>query len=92
MKSNTSTFISKLKMPKLTHLKRKKFEKLSLFVECMLKKAKGDHFLYDRKVLKCPAVIIARSEVPVFIIRNKLRVLKISPKEFFRNYQKNLKL
>lgn len=70
-------------MPKLTPIKRKKFEKFLTFVGCTLKRTKRDHFIYDRPGLERPVVITADKEVPVFIVRNNLRVLKISTDEFF---------
>lgn len=69
-------------MPRLTTIKRRKFEKFLIFVGCKLKRQKGDHLIYDREGLQRPVVITADSEVPVFIIRNNLRVLKISPQEY----------
>lgn len=69
-------------MPRLTPIKRKKFEKFLLFIGCNLKRQKGDHLIYTRKGLTRPVVITADSDVPVFIIRNNLRVLKISHEEY----------
>ena len=71
-------------MPKLTPIRRKKFEKFLKFVGCTLKRTKGDHFIYDRPGLDRPVVITDDREVPVFIIRNNLRVLRISTDEFFQ--------
>lgn len=70
-------------MPKLRPVSRKRFEKFLRFVGCTLKRTKGDHFIYDRPGLDRPVVITADTEVPVFIVRNNLRVLKISTDEFF---------
>ena len=75
-------------MPRLIPVKRRKFEKFLFFVGCRLKRAKGDHFIYDREGLDRPVVITADNEVPVFIIRNNLRVLKISPKEYLEIIKK----
>ena len=71
-------------MPELTPIRRKKFEKFLKFVGCTLKRTKGDHFIYDRPGLDRPVVITADKDVPVFIVRNNLRVLKISSDEFFQ--------
>ncbi len=69
-------------MPHLTPIKRKKFEKFLKFIGCNLKRIKGDHFIYERVGLDRPVVITADKEVPVFIIRNNLRTLKITPEEY----------
>lgn len=75
-------------MPKLTPIKRKKFEKFLTFVGCTLKRTKGDHIIYDRPGLDRPVVITADREVPVFIIRNNIRILKISTGEFIEILRK----
>lgn len=59
-------------MPRLAPVKRKTFEKF----------LKGDHLIYDRKGLTRPVVITTDSEIPIFIIRNNLRVLKIGHEEY----------
>ena len=75
-------------MPQLTPIKRKKFEKFLDFVGCKLKRKRGDHFIYDRLGLDRPVVITADGEVPVFIIRNNLRTLKISSEEYIEILKK----
>jgi predicted RNA binding protein YcfA (HicA-like mRNA interferase family) len=60
----------------------KKFEKFLLFVGCHFEREKGDHRIYWREDLKRPVVIPRDTELPVFIIRNNLRILKISPEEY----------
>ena len=53
-----------------------------MFVGCVFAREKGDHRIYWRDGLKRPVVIPASGELPVFIIRNNLRVLNISPDEY----------
>jgi len=60
----------------------KTFEKFLLFVGCQFKREKGDHRIYWREDLRRPIVIPRDTELPVFIIRNNLRILKISPEEY----------
>ncbi len=60
----------------------KKFEKFVLFVGCTFEREKGDHRIYGRKDLKKPVVFPRDAELPVFIIRNNLRVLKIDASEY----------
>ena len=69
-------------MAHLTPLEWKKFEKFILFVGCELKRDKGDHRIYWRSDLNRPVVIPRCKELPVFIIKNNLRILGISPDEY----------
>lgn len=69
-------------MPALRPIKRKQFEAYLRLVGCTLKRTKGDHFIYDRPGLLRPIVITADREVPVFILRNNLRLLGVSTEEF----------
>lgn len=69
-------------MPRLTPIKRKKFETFLRMIGCVLKRTKGDHLVYTRKDLKRPVIITADSEIPIFIIRNNLRTLGISIEEY----------
>lgn len=75
-------------MPRLAPIKRKKFEKFLVFVGCHFKRQKGDHLIYDRADLKRPVVFTTDKEVPIFIIRNNLRTLKISPEEYLEILKK----
>ncbi|MFA5188559.1 MAG: type II toxin-antitoxin system HicA family toxin [Patescibacteria group bacterium] len=69
-------------MPRLTPIHWKIFEKFILFVGCNFSREKGDHRVYSRDGLKRPVVIPRSGDLPVFIIRNNLRVLNISPDEY----------
>lgn len=69
-------------MPRLTPISWKKFEKFLLYAGCRYSRRKGDHRIYDREGLKRPVVIPEEKILPVFIIRNNLRVLNISVKEY----------
>jgi predicted RNA binding protein YcfA (HicA-like mRNA interferase family) len=69
-------------MPRLTPLNWKKFEKFLLFVGCVLNREKGDHRIYWRAGLKRPVVIPCSGELPVFIIKNNLRILNITLDEY----------
>ncbi|HCM82268.1 MAG: hypothetical protein UV63_C0006G0005 [Microgenomates group bacterium GW2011_GWC1_43_11] len=69
-------------MAKLTPIKRDKFEVFLRLIGCTLKRTKGDHLIYSRPGLKRPIVITADKEIPVFIIRNNLRTLEMSPDEY----------
>lgn len=69
-------------MAHLTPIHWKKFEKFLLFVGCHFEREKGDHRIYWREGLKRPVVIPRDGELPIFIIRNNLRILGISPNEY----------
>jgi len=69
-------------MAHLTPIHWKKFEKFLLFVGCHLSREKGDHRIYWREGMKRPIVIPKDKNLPVFVIRNNLRVLGIKPKEY----------
>lgn len=70
-------------MAHLTPIHWKRFEKFLLFVGCRFEREKGDHRIYWREDLKRPVVIPRDKELPVFIIRNNLRILGITPEEYF---------
>jgi len=69
-------------MPHLTPISWKKFEKFLLFIGCEFKREKGDHRIYWRSGLARPVVIPQDGDLPIFIIRNNLRILKISPDDY----------
>ena len=60
----------------------KNFEKFLLFIGCRFAREKGDHRIYWRQGLKRPVVIPRHGELPIFIIRNNLRILNITPEEY----------
>jgi predicted RNA binding protein YcfA (HicA-like mRNA interferase family) len=69
-------------MARLAPIHWRQFEKFLLFVGCYFEREKGDHRIYWREDLKRPIVIPRDKELPVFIIRNNLRVLGISTEEY----------
>lgn len=60
----------------------KEFEKVMLYVGCRYERKKGDHRIYTRIDLKRPVVFPQDKEIPVFIVRNNLRILGISQSEY----------
>ena len=54
----------------------------------IMKEKKGDHRIYGRDDLKRPVVFPEDKEIPVFVIRNNLRVLGISHNEFLNILEK----
>jgi len=69
-------------MPRIQPIHWKKFEKFVLYTGCQFVRQKGDHRIYDRQDLKRPVVFPADRDIPIFIIRNNLRVLRIAPSEY----------
>ncbi len=69
-------------MARLKPLHWKKFDKFHLYVGCRFEREKGNPRIYWREGLKRPVVIPRDAELPVFIIRNNLRVLGIDPEEY----------
>lgn len=60
----------------------KKFEKFVLYVGCKFDRQKGDHLIYERSDLKRPIVFPKDKEIPIFVIRNNLRILNITQEEY----------
>lgn len=69
-------------MPRLAPIHWKKFETFLLHVGCRFVREKGDHRIYRRDGLARPLVIPRDTQLPIFIIRNNLRVLGISTEEY----------
>lgn len=69
-------------MARLTPIHWKRFEKFLLFVGCRFEREKGDHRIYWRSGLNRPVVIPRDEQLPIFIIRNNLRLLGIKPEEY----------
>lgn len=69
-------------MSKFSPIHWRKFDRFLLYIGCKLERERGDHRIYWRTGLKRPVVIPRDTKLPVFIIRNNLRVLGISTKEY----------
>jgi predicted RNA binding protein YcfA (HicA-like mRNA interferase family) len=75
-------------MPRLTPIHWKKFEKFLLFAGCEFVREKGDHRVYWRDDLKRPIIIPRQRDLPVFVIKNNLRILGISAKQYLEILEK----
>lgn len=60
----------------------KEFEKFLTFVGCHFSRQKGDHRIWHRAGLKRPIVFPRINKIPVFVVRNNLRLLGLSPAEY----------
>ena len=74
-------------MPSLRPVHHAKFQKFLIFVGCHLVRTKGSHFIYHRVGLNRPVVIPAKSELPVFVILNNLKLLNISKEKYLEIMQ-----
>jgi len=72
----------------ISPIRWQKFEKFLFKVGCKFKREKGDHRIYWRADLKRPIVLPRDSQLPVFIIRNNIRTLGISSKEYLETLKK----
>jgi predicted RNA binding protein YcfA (HicA-like mRNA interferase family) len=75
-------------MAKLGPIHWKKFEKFLKYVGCIFVREKGDHRIYWKKGLSRPAVIPRDDELPLFVIRNNLRILNIYVEEYLEILEK----
>jgi len=75
-------------MSGLTPIHWKKFERFLLLIGCVLKREKGDHRIYWREGLMRPIVIPRDTQLPIFIIRNNLRILDVSVEEYLDKINK----
>ena len=75
-------------MPHLTPIHWKKFEKFLLYIGCEFERERGDHRVYSKAGLPRPIVIPREQELPIFIIRNNLRVLGISVESYLEILEK----
>ena len=69
-------------MARLTPISWKDFEKFILFLGCKFKHQKGSHRVYTRSGLKRPLVVPVYDEIPMFVIRNNLRILGMTTEEY----------
>ena len=75
-------------MPGIRPISWKKFDSFLVFIGCDCVREKGDHRIYTRKDLKRPVVLPRDMQLPVFVIRNNLRILGITPEEYLRILEK----
>lgn len=69
-------------MTRLAPVHYRKFEKFLLSVGCRFVRQRGGHSIYIKEGLKRPLVVPAVKDLPVFIIRNNLRLLNISIEQY----------
>lgn len=67
-------------MPRITPIPWKKFEKFLLFLGCEFVRQESSHRVYNKAGLARPIIVPAYKSLPVFIIKNNLRVLGVDQK------------
>ena len=72
-----------LKLARLVPIHWQRFERVLLKSGCWFDRQEGDHRIYKRDGLSRALVVPMESDLPVFIIKNNLRVLGISREEYF---------
>ena len=60
----------------------KEFDKFLLYVGCVYERQKGDHRIYWRDDLKRPIVLPMYKNLPKFVIKNNIRLLGLTNKEY----------
>ncbi|OHA89115.1 MAG: hypothetical protein A3C70_02245 [Candidatus Zambryskibacteria bacterium RIFCSPHIGHO2_02_FULL_43_14] len=75
-------------MPKIPSISSKKFCKFLLSIGCVVARIEGDHYIFTKRDLERPIVVPISKQLPVFIILNNLKTLKISREEFLRLLKK----
>ncbi|MBI2984880.1 MAG: type II toxin-antitoxin system HicA family toxin [Candidatus Kerfeldbacteria bacterium] len=71
-------------MAKLAPIHWRRFDKFLIFVGCRLMRERGDHRVYQRPGLIRPIVVPRDTQLPVFIIRNNLRLLGVAIEQYLK--------
>ena len=73
-------------MPKISPVDWKLFEKFLLYIGCEFDRQKGSHRVYKKDGLKRPIIIPVhqKQKLPVFIIKNSLRLLDIDNETYIQ--------
>ncbi len=74
-------------MSRLSPVSWKKFDTFLRQEGCKLTRTKGDHLIYHKKGLRRPVVIPKEKHLPIFIIKNNLRILNISIDNYINKIQ-----
>ncbi len=69
-------------MPGLKPLPWKEFEKFLTYTGCIFVREKGDHRIWARAGLKRPVVVPKTKAIPIFVLRNNLRLLGVSVEDY----------
>jgi len=75
-------------MAGLTPIHWKIFEKFLLFLGCSFRRETASHRVWMRQGLKRPIIVPKYPAIPVFVIRNNLRLLGVIPTEYLKILKK----
>lgn len=75
-------------MSRISPVHWKEFEKFLFSVGCEFKREKGDHRVYWKQGINRPVLIPRDAILPVFIILNNLRTLRVSREEYLKFFKK----
>ena len=70
-------------MPKITPISYERLCKIFELDGFQFVRQKGDHLIYTKPGILRPLVIPKVNEIPVFVIKNNLRVAKIPREKYF---------
>jgi predicted RNA binding protein YcfA (HicA-like mRNA interferase family) len=71
-------------MSRLRQIDWKEFEKFLFKAGCVFIRERGDHRIWKKTGLQRPIVIPRHNPLPIFIIRNNLRLLEISISDYLK--------
>ena len=71
-------------MSKIAPIHYRKLAKVFELSDFKFKRSKGDHLVYTKAGVSRPLVIPKYKEVPVFVIKNNLRVAEISREQYLK--------
>jgi len=69
---------------RLTPIPWRRFEQFLFKVDCEYVRQKGSHRVYWRTDFNRPIIVPTYDDLPIHIIKNALRLLKISTEEYLR--------
>lgn len=69
-------------MSRITPISSQEFERVLLAVGCEFVRQESSHRVYWRSGLVRPIIVPVRKSLPVFIIKNNLRLLSLSNEQY----------
>lgn len=69
-------------MSKLSNQSWRSFTKFLEYIGCTHVRTQGDHMMFHKEGLLRPLVVPKWDTLPEFIVKNNLRILKISTRQF----------
>jgi predicted RNA binding protein YcfA (HicA-like mRNA interferase family) len=76
-------------MSGLHQISWREFEKFLVEIGCVFIREKGDHRIWEKEGLGRPIVLPRNNPLPIFVVRNNLRLLGFSADEYLRITKKH---